>query len=69
MNQDVYHREQQSRQQQERMAVQAGKHTTMETVQIEHEIAETGQTPEGKFDTAPPKPGLWARIRRLFGGQ
>lgn len=69
MNEDMYHRQEQTRQQQDRMSAQAGRHTTLETVQIEQEIAETGQTPEGEFDTTPPSPGLWARIKRLFGGK
>ncbi len=64
MNQDMYHREQEARQQAQRM--RASKHTTMETVQLEEDAAEAGQVPKGEFDTAPPAPTLWQRLKRLF---
>ena len=66
MNQDIYHRQQETRQQQERLSGSAGKHTTMEFVQIEQDTADLGQTPEGAFDTAPPAPTLWVRVKRVF---
>jgi hypothetical protein len=72
MNPDSYRRESETRQDAERASAISGKHTTMETWQLEQHEAQTGATWDNSNSDqsgVDASPGLWGRIKRLFGGK
>lgn len=66
MNTDFHHREQENRFHHDRHNTIANKHETMETWQLEQD--EAGQRIVQPINgDMPPKPGLWARVKKLVG--
>ncbi|MDL1901559.1 hypothetical protein FBR02_12390 [Anaerolineae bacterium CFX9] len=65
-----FHREQQIKQDEAKRKAAADGHQTLETYQLEKQRFADGQIPNAdEFDVGPYKPGLLARIRRIFGGK